>query len=492
MNINKQIISHKERRLLLKKIFFLTLLIFCLIPISALAVEKDAIYQMAPSPYEAITDGDDNTFYQSSGGQSVSYQVVIPLIEPISRNAILSAETVFSYIGAPIKMEFLDKNNVVISKADAYRSVKNDLSSQSQSVVYSLRLLINDNGKDSLNDFILTYDTDLNTYVKPVSLPVINLSEKHNHNSATLTWLNPQDSDFDGVIVLKDGVQIANLSNNSSSYGVAGLSESTAYNFEVIAKYKNQRGNSVPKSITITTDPKPADTTPTGEISSLTVTKTSDIVNLIYQLPIDSDFSHLEIYRDNVLLENNYTQTSYSNFNLVPNTMYVFKIVSVDTSGNKSNGVIQSVTTNPTVNLTPPNAPTGLNTTVANAAGRAFWTKNKEIDIAGYNLYIDGVKYNSSLILANNFVVNGLNNAQTYSIAVTAVNTSGIESAMSVATSLTPSQSAMPIFKSNYDLKDVADGTSSWFVALWPLLAFSVGIVLAFIVANRVKHLVLN
>lgn len=478
----------------MKKIFFFTIFLFCLIPVSALAVQENAILNMAPTPYENITDGDNSTFWNPGNSTQIHAKFSVPLVDVVSRNSILSLDISASVLRAGGKFELLDKNGDVISiySFSPTNTTRVDTFSQDQTLIYTVRFDLLLGPSAIVNDLKLIYDTDLNTYVKPISLPVINLSEKHNHNSVTLSWLNPKDADFDGVIINKDGVQIANLSNTASSYSVSALTEMTGYNFEVIAKYKNQRGNSVPKSITVTTDPIPADTTPPGEISSLTVTKTSDIVNLIYQLPIDSDFSHLEIYRDNVLLENGYTQAAYSNFNLVPATMYVFKIVSVDLSGNKSNGFIQTVTTNPTVNLTPPNAPTGLNTTVANAAGRAFWTKNKELDIAGYNIYVDGVKNNSSLILANNYVINGLNNGQTYSVAVTAVNTSGIESAMSIAVNLIPSQSAMPIFKSNYDLKDVADGTSNWFFALWPLLAFSVGIVLAFVIANRVKYLVLN
>ncbi|MGR5976199.1 hypothetical protein ACT7DE_19195 [Bacillus paranthracis] len=38
----------------------------------------------------------------------------------------------------------------------------------------------------------------------------------------------------------------------------------------------------------------------------------------------------------------------------------------------------------------------------------------------------------------------------------------------------------IPVIESNYGLKDVSDGVETMFSQIWPALAFSVGIVLAF------------
>lgn len=469
----------------MKKVFLFTLFFMFLIPISSLAATQDVISNQALTPYQKITDNDDNSYYEGT-----SKEIIINFTEPVSRNSIVNLEMKFQYMVSRNIVFVDDKGNdlPVISLSNT-SPVSIDIPSQDQTIVTSVKIQPSSGQSYRISYLKINFDPSLNTFIAPVSVPVVNLKEVHSHNSATLSWSNPQDVDFDGVLILQNGVQIADLGKNLSAYSITNLTASNAYSFDVVSKYKNSRPNSTPSTITVMTDVAPIDTTPPSEVSSMMVTKTSDIVDLLYSLPIDSDFSHLEIYRDNVLLESNYKSNTYQNFNLVPNTMYVYKIVSVDLIGNKSSGYIQTVTTAPTVNLSPPTAPTGLNITVGNASGRINWKPNPERDVTGYNIYVDGVKNNSSLVLATNFILTGLNNGQSYNISVTAVNTSGIESMQSALSVLVPSQSAMPVFKSNYNLKDVADGTNSWFATMWPLLAFSVGITLAFVVARRVKLL---
>lgn len=320
------------------------------------------------------------------------------------------------------------------------------------------------------------------------TLPVESFTEKHTYNNATLTWVNPNVQEFDGVIIKKDGIEIAQLPKTTNSYTVGGLLPETTYNFDVIAKYTNG-GTSNSKSLSITTNVQPVDITAPSDISNLSVVNTFNTANFVYTLPIDTDFSHLEIYRDGTLIQSNFKESIFSDVALIPNTTYLYKFVSVDIDGNKSPGYIKTVLTDIESDSIAPSIPTGLNVVNANSAGRVSWERNRDNDISGYNLYVDGVKYNSSLILATNFVINGLSNGTTYLITVTAVDTSGNESVTSESVSLIPSQDSMPIFKANYDLKAVADGTSSWFTSFWPILAFAVGIPLAFYIAGRVKTL---
>lgn len=319
-------------------------------------------------------------------------------------------------------------------------------------------------------------------------LPITSIQETHNYNSVSLTWTNPISNEFTGIIIEKDGVEIANLPNNQAAYQIGSLAPETTYVFEIYAKYSDGT-NSPSETITVTTSVQPADITPPENIKNLSVVKTSEMANFLYELPIDTDFSHLEIYRNNVLIESNYTNSTFNDFGLVPNTSYVYKFVSVDIDDNRSTGYIQTVLTEMEMDSIAPSAPQGLSGTNSTSAGRVSWSRNTEPDLKGYNLFVDGVLYNPSEILATNYTINGLENGTSYSVTVTATDTSGNESEQSVPVILNPSESEMPIFTTNYTLRDISEGTSNWFSTLWPILAFSIGIPLAFYVATRTKHL---
>lgn len=319
-------------------------------------------------------------------------------------------------------------------------------------------------------------------------LPVSNLSESHTYSTVNLSWVNPNVKELTGVVIEKDGLEIVTLPSSTTSYQVGSLSAETSYNFKVYSTYSDGT-RSEGKTISVITDVKPLDTTAPTNISNVSVVKTHESANFLYALPVDTDFSHLEVFRDGTLIENNLKDTTFHDYGLVANTSYVYKFVSVDIDGNKSTGFVQTVLTDSETDSLAPDVPKGLSGINANASGRVSWSRNNESDISGYNLYVNGVKYNTSLILASNYVINGLQNGTSYSITVSAVDTSGNESGQSSPVALNPSESEMPIFSSKFDLKDVADGTNNWFMSLWPILAFSVGITLAFIVARRVKLL---
>lgn len=319
-------------------------------------------------------------------------------------------------------------------------------------------------------------------------LPVNNLTEIHNHNSTTLSWFNPSGNEFVGTIIKQNGEQIKELTKTSNSFTVNGLTPDTSYVFEIIAKYSDGT-TSETKSITFVTNTQPVDITPPSDISNLSVVKTHDSANFVFTNPIDTDFSHIEVYRDGNLINDQLKKTIFNDVGLVPNTSYVYRFVAVDVDGNKSAGFIQTVLTDSETDSAAPAPPININAIQGNGSGRIVWKSNVETDLQGYNLYINGAKYNSNLILSNNYVLNALTNGEKYSITVTAVDTSGNESLHSNVVILNPSESAMPLIESKFDLKAVADGTNNWFMSLWPILAFSVGITLAFLIARRVKML---
>jgi len=89
-----------------------------------------------------------------------------------------------------------------------------------------------------------------------------------------------------------------------------------------------------------------------------------------------------------------------------------------------------------------PNKPTGLSVTAGDKQVTLSWTANTEADLAGYNVYRDGVKINNSLIAKTTYNNTGLTNGTTYSYQVSAVDTAGKESEKSSSVSATPQASS--------------------------------------------------
>jgi alpha-tubulin suppressor-like RCC1 family protein/Leucine-rich repeat (LRR) protein len=82
--------------------------------------------------------------------------------------------------------------------------------------------------------------------------------------------------------------------------------------------------------------------------------------------------------------------------------------------------------------------PTGLNAIEGDRKVDISWETNGESNLAGYNLYQNGLKVNTSLITGTTYTVNSLMNGATYSYAISAVDTIGNESFASEAVTATP------------------------------------------------------
>lgn len=93
------------------------------------------------------------------------------------------------------------------------------------------------------------------------------------------------------------------------------------------------------------------DTTPPNEVTNLNETHASSTVNLTWTNPINSDFSHVKIYRNGTLVGDNITTPTFSDSGLSSGTSYTYKIHTIDVTGNISVGVTIFVTTTSTGSL---------------------------------------------------------------------------------------------------------------------------------------------
>lgn len=167
------------------------------------------------------------------------------------------------------------------------------------------------------------------------------------------------------------------------------------------------------------------DTVPPSNVGSLFATPLDAQVQLDWTKPTDSDFSHVKILRDGLLIADNVTDDFYIDSGLENGQVYDYKIISVDTSGNESAG--RSITSKPTnEDLIAPSEVTGISQDVTLNSITFDFVKPSDEDFDRVILYKDGVEYDSTT--GSTFTVTGLSEATTYSFKFTTIDITGNES----------------------------------------------------------------
>lgn len=125
---------------------------------------------------------------------------------------------------------------------------------------------------------------------------------------------------------------------------------------------------------------------------------------------------------------------------LDPETSYTLAVTALDNVGNESApSNLLTVSTYP-VDNDPPQPPTEVViVTIAGLAMEIEWSgaSDAETAVNGYNVYIDGVQFNSSPILDAMVILDGLSPETTYSVTVEAIDAGGNVSAQSAPFLLT-------------------------------------------------------
>lgn len=276
------------------------------------------------------------------------------LKEPVNISTVYTGFDAFYHMGT---LNFYDSNNVKVGTLQGYNTtVSYEIDFK------NVKKIVFNAGGDMLVrelDIIAVKTSEAEIEV----LPVTNLIETHNYNSTKLSWENPVTTGFDSVIIKKNGVEVVQLTNSSSSYSINSLDPETTYNFEVIAKYTNG-SLSTGKTITVITDAAPPPLEPVGEVIELVVKPTHERVDLSWQLPESEDLKHVNIYRDTIVetsfidsllgvqmvyaAETKIFETNGTYFNdltVEPETTYEYTLTTTSTEAVESEGVTTTVTT---------------------------------------------------------------------------------------------------------------------------------------------------
>jgi hypothetical protein len=159
-------------------------------------------------------------------------------------------------------------------------------------------------------------------------------------NQVTFSFTNPTDTDFKTVNVYRDGTYVG--STVTGSFTDATLNYDTNYTFKFTTV--DLSGNeSVGVTDAFTTGHAP-DTIAPAEVTNVVVNTSTQSVQLSWNNPADSDFDHVNIYRNGVLLGSSHV-LAFSETGLTHATTYTYKLTTVDTSGNESAGFTVNATT---------------------------------------------------------------------------------------------------------------------------------------------------
>ncbi|MFJ8417245.1 fibronectin type III domain-containing protein [Bacillus paramycoides] len=315
-----------------------------------------------------------------------------------------------------------------------------------------------------------------------------NLNAIPEMDKVKFTWDNPNDPNFTGVQLYFEGEKRDFIKANVNEIVSTNLKPDSYYNYKFVAMYGDKASEGVEKRIRTLVDMKKV---PPGPVSSLTAEPTDKTVKLKWKSPKDDDLAGFKILQNGKQVAEIGLEEEFTVKNLQSLTDYTFGVISVDKDKNDSSPVSLSVKTLEENDEEPPHVPSNVFAKPSNGALIASWDKVSDKDLAGYNLYVDGKKINSNLITSTNFVIKNLENSKKYKIQVQAVDRSGNASELSLAAFGTPDVNTIPVIESNYGVKDVSDGVGTMFSQIWPALAFSVGIVLAFYVIYKLKHTIL-
>lgn len=137
--------------------------------------------------------------------------------------------------------------------------------------------------------------------------------------------------------------------------------------------------------------------------------------------------SGYDVYQNNVKINSSIiTGTSFNVTGLSAGTTYSYYVVAKDAAGNTSSSAAINVTTS-APDTQAPTVPTNLST---GNIGQTFvvlnWTASSDnTGVAGYDVYRNGVKVNSSIVNATTYTVNGLTPGVLYSFTLVAKDAAG-------------------------------------------------------------------
>lgn len=335
----------------------------------------------------------------------------------------------------------------------------------------------------STGDYFTVSEINLYEYESVPPSDITDLKETVTHNSVEFTYTNPK-SNFSNLKIYRDGNLLVS-DVTGEKFIDKDLTPETEHTYKFVSVSPDGlESKGIEKKIKTVKEPLP------DEIKDLQEDEiTHTYVKFSYKFP-KNNFDHVKIYRDDKVIADNVNVEEFTDKGLKGSTEYTYKFVSVSSTGLESNGIVKKVKTDEEPNLNKPFKPSNFDVTPKDGSLVVnLLSQNLGVPIKGYHIFIDGVKVNDSLVTSRSYAVKGLQNGQTYGVQIKAVSKWNIESDLSNVVNGIPKVPVIPEVTFTFGLGALVEGIKNWFGGLWPIIAFSIAIPLAFIFAFNTKKL---
>ena len=253
---------------------------------------------------------------------------------------------------------------------------------------------------------------------------VDNLKAVIGDKKINLTWSDPGDTDFVKVEISLN-LETITVNKGVQSALFTGLTNGMEYTFRI--KTVDATGNrSSGKEIKATPEVVTVDTTPPAEVTQLNAIAGDGKVTLSWSDPIDSDFASVQItYGSNKIKITKGVQSAVIT-NLTNDTLYTFKIQTIDTEENISDGI--EIESTPIEGIaddtTPPGEVSDLTADSGSTKITLNWTDPTDDDFNKVE-----ISYNSNTLFVNKGIqsreITGLINGTVYTFIVKTLDNSG-------------------------------------------------------------------
>lgn len=179
------------------------------------------------------------------------------------------------------------------------------------------------------------YTIDIIDYhaVKNLTVDTDNKEKK-----ATVKFENPESDHYKNHEIYLDDVKLANIQKNES-YEMKELELNKQYTVKVRTYYIDGKYIDTVKTFKILPDK-----TPPGDVDDLQIEQVGDAVKLNWSNPIDEDFSHVRIFKNNIMIADNVKDTTYIDDTIKHNILATYRVVTVDSNKNRSAGKTAQIT----------------------------------------------------------------------------------------------------------------------------------------------------
>ncbi len=240
-----------------------------------------------------------------------------------------------------------------------------------------------------------------------------------------LSWSASTDNiGVTGYHVFRDGTEVG--TTTATNYTASGLTQSTSYNFSVLAADAAGNLSAAGNTVNVTTL-SAADSEPPSAVTTLAASSTTTTgTQLSWSASTDNiGVTGYHVFRDGTEVGTT-TATNYTASGLTQSTSYNFSVLAADAAGNLSAaGNTVNVTTLSGADSEPPSAVTTLAASSTTTTGTQLsWSASTDnIGVTGYHVFRDGTEVGTTT--ATNYTASGLTQSTSYNFSVLAADAAG-------------------------------------------------------------------